>query len=82
MTARTGTLKTFLPERGFGFIIPHDGKDAGGVFFHVSSAALIDEADLVPGLMVLFEDGTGPNGRRCAVRVERDPEADPVTRIN
>ena len=82
MTTRTGTLKSFLIDRGFGFIRPTDRSSAPDVFFHVNNAPTIAEEDLRPGLQVVFNDATGRDGRPHAVNVARDPEADQVTRIN
>ena len=82
MTTRTGTLKSFLIDRGFGFIRPTDRSSAPDVFFHVNNAPTIAEEDLRPGLMVTFNDATGRDGRPHAVNVTCDPEADAVTRIN
>lgn len=61
----TGVVKTYVADRGFGFILP----DLGGndVFVHVKDAS---EEILVPGTKVEYELGNDPkSGRERAVRV-------------
>lgn len=54
----SGTVKKFIAERGFGFIVP----DAGGVelFFHITRCADgVDE--LAAGQRVRFEERPNPH---------------------
>ena len=67
----TGTLKTWNPDRGFGFI----KDDSGGpdIFLHVSAvkSAGIDPANLKPGERLTFEVEGTHDGRTMAGNVRR-----------
>ncbi len=60
---RTGTVKLYKQDKGFGFITDDKGGD---VFFHVS--AVVDKQDLEQGDRVEFEVAEGERGPK-AVRV-------------
>lgn len=64
---RTGRVKTWNAERGYGFVEPDDG--GRDVFIHIS--ALPDDLDgLEPGTSVRFEDGISPrDGKPCGTHV-------------
>lgn len=67
-----GVVKMFNGSRGFGFLTP-DGAVAD-LFFHVREVdASIAEEELKAGLRVAFEDGTGRDGRPCAVDIRAAP---------
>ena len=51
----TGTLKTYLEARGFGFI-KIDGANED-VFFHATSCSGVNPADLQPGDLLSFDLG-------------------------
>lgn len=54
--AKTGTVKFFNVDRGFGFITPDDGgKD---VFLHVSKLPDSWKDNLAEGAKVSYEEGT------------------------
>lgn len=67
---RSGTIKNFLPDRGFGFIIPSDG--GADVFFHVTQLVEGQSEMIEAGDLVDFELGesarTGkPEAKRVAI---------------
>ena len=60
-----GKVKTFIPNRNFGFITPDDkGED---VFFHISNVQGLAESDLRRGLPVSYESEIGPKGPRATI---------------
>lgn len=70
----TGTLQTWNDDRGFGFIAPAQGGQP--VFVHIKSFPT-GTGRPVPGQLLSFEMGHGPDGRQRAVAVAfppRDPE--------
>jgi cold shock protein len=58
---RTGTLKFYNIDRGFGFIKPDDGGP--DVFVHVRAAQAAGIWDLAEGMRLSFEDCKSSNGR-------------------
>ncbi|MGE5559395.1 MAG: cold-shock protein [Bacillota bacterium] len=64
----TGKIKMYNPAKGYGFIIRPDGED---LFFHISGCH-IPEAELKPGLPVVFEETVDNRSKRTrAVDVEK-----------
>ncbi len=60
----TGTIKTILVEKNFGFITPDDGgKD---IFFHASSLTGVTFAELKQGDKVSFDVEESEKGPRAA----------------
>jgi CspA family cold shock protein len=63
----TGRVKTYISERGFGFLKPDEG--GADVFFHVSQCS--DGDDISVGDAVRFEVGVdGRSGKLRATSVE------------
>ena len=63
----TGTIKTLVKDRGFGFIQPDSGSD--DVFFHTSSLPDGNYDSLEAGQRVEFDveaDSRNPNRSRAA----------------
>ena len=61
---KTGTIKSLISEKGFGFISPADGgKD---VFFHTTEVVGMQFADLKVGDMVQFEITDSPKGPKAS----------------
>ncbi len=56
----TGTVKKFLDDRGFGFIVPDEGDDE--VFFHQSEIIMEGFRTLAEGQRVEFEVENGAKG--------------------
>jgi CspA family cold shock protein len=70
---QTGTVVTFSPERGFGFLDVGPGKPQ--IFVHFSSVNCEGYKKLDKGQRVQFEMGIAPNGKPQAVNVTViDPE--------
>lgn len=55
----TGKVKWFNAEKGYGFIVPEDGKD---VFVHFSSIVQDGYKSLEEGQVVEFDLEDGPRG--------------------
>jgi len=58
----TGTIKTLIRDRGFGFIAAEDGTE---IFFHRSDLVGMEMEQLSEGQQVEFEVGRGPKGPRA-----------------
>ncbi len=56
----TGTVKKFMDNKGFGFIVPDEGNDE--VFFHQSEIAMEGFLTMEEGQRVEFEVEEGPKG--------------------
>jgi cold shock protein len=65
----TGTVKTYLEARGFGFLKPSDGGE--DIFFHATSllGSGINPDDLRKGDLLAYEIGRGRDGRTAAENV-------------
>lgn len=59
---QTGTIKTMVPEKGFGFISADHGRGPE-YFFHRSSCEDFDR--LAEGVAVTFVPSRGPKGPRA-----------------
>ena len=69
----TGTIKTLVPERGFGFIGGDDGKED---FFHRSAVAGYGVGDLLEGQLVELEpEAAAPKGPRARLGRRAAPAA-------
>lgn len=56
----TGTVKKFMDEKGFGFIVPDEGNDE--VFFHQSEIQMEGFRTMAEGQRVEFDVEEGPKG--------------------
>ncbi len=56
----TGTVKKFMDEKGFGFIVPDEGTDE--VFFHQSEIQMEGFRTMAEGQRVEFNVEQGPKG--------------------
>lgn len=56
----TGTVKKFIDDRGYGFIVPDEGDD--DVFFHESEIIMEGVRTLEEGQRVEFEVEEGAKG--------------------
>lgn len=66
-----GTIKSFLPEKGYGFIRGEDGKD---FHFHANSLQTGDIEHIFDGAFVEFEPAATPKGYRArSIKVSHDP---------
>lgn len=65
---QTGSIKFFIMDRGFGFIVPNDGGP--DVFVHVREMHKAGIQKLTPGQAVQFEPGPGKDGRLKAVKLQ------------
>lgn len=68
MTERTGTLRTWHEDRGFGFIAPTDGGRE--LFVHISAFAR-DGSRPVVGERLAFDIAAGKDGKPQATKVRR-----------
>ena len=68
-----GKLKTFFPDRGFGFIRPDDGSP--DIFFHRDGSPGFDPETVERGTILEFD--VAPDRKRATVRAVnlRVPEA-------
>ena len=64
---RTGTVRYWKSEKGFGFVRPDDGSD--DLFVHISAFVGIRADAPSVGTPVEFDIGTGRDGRPCAINV-------------
>jgi len=68
---KAGTLKSFINDKGFGYIQPADFSD--DVFFHLQAVTNGGEMDMNPGATLRYEEGMNPaNGKTKATRVQLD----------
>ncbi|MFA6626956.1 MAG: cold-shock protein [Bacilli bacterium] len=56
---KTGTVKWFNAEKGYGFITMEDGKD---IFVHFSAITTPNVKVLQEGQAVSFDESEGPRG--------------------
>lgn len=74
---RSGFLKTWHDDRGFGFITPSDGGSE--LFVHISEFPR-DGSRPVIGEMLSFEVGPGKDGKQQAIRIQRRTRDSAYTR--
>jgi cold shock protein len=66
---KTGSIKFFNQEKGFGFIKPDDG--AADVFFHVNQAGDMDAGALLKGRIVSYDtEISKKSGKLIAVNIK------------
>lgn len=67
MSRKTGELKKFIADKGYGFI----KSENGDVFFHVTDSADLDQNALNEGVNLSYEMGTDSrSGKSKAINVE------------
>lgn len=70
-TMKTGTVKWFQDSKGYGFIVPDDGKPGDkDIFVHQKNIVMNGYRTLAEGQKVEFEMSVGPDGRPQAVNVK------------
>ena len=68
--AKTGTVKWFNSQKGYGFIAPDDGgKDA---FVHITAVEQAGLDTLREGQKVSFDVEAGRDGKQSAVNLKAD----------
>lgn len=68
--AKTGTVKWFNAQKGYGFIAPDDGsKDA---FVHISAVEQAGLDTLREGQKVSFDLESGRDGKQSAVNLKSE----------
>ena len=72
----TGTIKTLVKDRGYGFIRP-DGKGPD-VFFHLSVLQDARFEELEVDKKVRYEQGEGRNGKPRAEKIWTEALAEPA----
>ena len=66
--AKTGTVKWFNPQKGYGFIAPDDGsKDS---FVHITAVEQSGLDTLREGQKVSFDMETGRDGKLSAINLK------------
>lgn len=68
----TGTVKWFNPTKGFGFIVPDDGKS--DVFVHISAVEKAGFFQLTEGQKLNYEIATN-KGKQSAVNLQLEDAA-------
>lgn len=68
---KTGTVKFFLTDRGYGYIQPDDGSQDS--FVHISAVEAAGFVSLEKNQRVQYEIHPGPVGRGSAINIV--PEA-------
>ena len=64
---RTGTIYSFFPEKGYGFVQPSGTtRRDDNCFFHVSHLKDVEQADLIPGAPVQFYAAKSSDGNPVA----------------
>lgn len=68
---KSGTVKWFNDQKGYGFIVPDDAKPGDkDVFVHQRNIVMNGYRSLVEGQRVTFDMDAGPDGRQQAVSVK------------
>ena len=65
---KTGKVKWFNENKGYGFIAPDDGEK--DVFVHISAVEAAGMNTLNDGAKISFELETGKNGKEAAVNIQ------------
>ncbi|WP_432201829.1 cold-shock protein [Erythrobacter sp. W53] len=65
--AKTGTVKFFNPDKGFGFIQPDDGSNDS--FVHISAVQAAGMQSLDKDQRLNYELEQGKNGKESAVNL-------------
>lgn len=55
MSSKTGTVKWFNSQKGFGFIVPDEGQGNKDVFVHISAVEKIGLKTLTEGQRLEYE---------------------------
>lgn len=63
-----GTVKFFIADRGFGFVVPDDGGP--DVFLHIKEMHAAGIRSITEGQAVQFESGPGRDGKPKVTKVE------------
>ncbi|HDR8053418.1 cold shock protein [Bacillus thuringiensis] len=64
---RTGTVKRFHEEKGFGFITPDDGSEE--IYFSYTEIQTVGPKTVKEGQRVTYEIALGTSGRLFAIQI-------------
>ena len=70
MSKKTGKIKKFFEDKGYGFIENENENSRFDTFFHVNDSSAVDQYALSPGKQVSYEITEDQRGKTKAVNLE------------